>query len=148
MALWAVNTTGDISLSIATAKTVLGVDAPANAVVKLRGVHLNFESTTATDGVALIEIIRAAEEGTATSATPVSLDGTHTPTASFGAFLDHSAEPSTPTIVAAYQYPVQGSVDIPLPFGEPIRSAVAGFLGVRVTTPQAQSCRGHLIVED
>lgn len=147
MALWTVNATGDIAVGT-TAITILGVDAPASAVVKLRGVHLNFESATATDGLALIEIIRAAEEGTASSLTPVSVDGCHTASASFGAFHTHTVEPSTPTVVAAYQYPVQGAVDIPLPFTEPIRSAVAGFLGIRVTTPQAQNCRGHLVVED
>lgn len=147
MAHWSVNATGDIAVGT-TAVTILGVDAAANTVVKLRGVHLNFESTTATDGLALVEIIRAAEEGTASALTPVCLDGTHTPSAAFQAFHTHTAEPSSPTVVLAMQYPVQGSVDIPLPLLDPIRSAIGGFLGVRVTTPQTQACRGYLLVED
>lgn len=145
--LWAINTTADVAVTT-TAKTVLGVDAPANAVVRLRGVHLDFESVTASDGPALIEIISAAEEGTATSATPVALDRTHTATAAFQGQINHTIEPSSPTVVLQMQYPVQGSVDIPIPYPDGIKSAAGGFLGIRVTTPQSQNCRGYLLVED
>lgn len=145
MALWYVNATGDIAVTN-TASTVLGADAAANARIKLHGVHLNFESTTASDGLALVEIIRAAEEGTASSLTPVAVDGAHTASATFAGFHTHTVEPSSPTVVAAFQYPVQGAVDIPLPV--PIESAAGGFLGVRVTTPQNQNMRGHLLIED
>jgi len=144
MSLWAVNTTADIALTGTTAKTVLGADAAADSIITMEAIHLAFESVTASDGPALIEIISAAEEGTATSATPVNLRRGHIAASPFAGFINHTVEPSTVTVVQQFEYPAQGSVDIPLPF--PVDSAVGGFLGVRVTTPENQNCRGHMIV--
>jgi len=142
MCFWAVSCGADVALVATTAKTVLGIDAAANAVVEISTAHINFESVTASDAVALIELISAAEEGTASGTPTVSnYNRSHTAAASFAAFENHSVEPGTPTVVKAWQYPVQGGVDIPLPFTRPVQSAPGGFLGFRVTSPQNQNCR-------
>lgn len=148
MSSWAVNTSADVALTAGAAKTVLGVDAAANAVVTLKAAHINFESTTASDGVALIELISAAEEGTASSVTPVNYTRSHTAAATCAGFENHTVEPATPTVVKSWQYPVQGGVDIPLPFLTPVQSAAGGFLGFRVTAPQNQNCRMSMDVDD
>lgn len=148
MSLWAVTTSADVALSAATAKTFLGIKMPTGAVGSLRGIHIDFESVTAADGPALIELVTGAADGTGISETPVNWNRSHTAPASFTAKRDYSAEPGTLTVVKAWQYPVQGGVDIPLPLFVACQTAAAGFIGVRVTTPQAQNCRGSLDYED
>lgn len=147
MSMWACSIQTDVSLSAATAKTVYGLKAPTGAIIELHEIHVDFESVTAADGPALIEIVRGAADGTGTPETPVNLKGGHTATASFTAASNYTVEPISLTVVREYQYPVQGSVDIPLAgLGSVVESAVAGFLGVRITTPQAQSCRVSTLV--
>lgn len=148
MSLWAVTTNADVALVATTAKTVVGVKAPSNAVVTVRGAHINFESVTASDVVALIELVTGANDGTGTSETPVNYNRSHTATASYTAKRDYSAEPASLTVLKAWQYPVQGGIDIPLPLLTPVQTAAAGFVGLRVTTPQNQNCRASLDVED
>ena len=148
MSLWAITTSADVSLSAATAKTVLGFKAPSNAVITLRNAHINFESVTASDAVALIELVKGSADGTGTSETPINYNGAHTASCSFTAKHTYTVEPASLTVIKAWQYPVQGSADIPLPFFVPITSAAGGFIGFRVTTPQAQSCRISADVED
>lgn len=148
MSSWAVNTSADVALTAATAKTVLGADAAANAVITLKAAHINFESVTASDVPALIELISAAEEGTASSVTPVNYNRSHTASPTFAGFENHTVEPASVTVVKSWQYPVQGGIDIPLPFLTPIQSAAGGFLGFRVTTPQGQNCRMSMDVDD
>ena len=148
MSLWAATTSSDVSLSATTAKTVIGIKAPSNAVVYIRNAHVNFESVTASDAVALIELVTGAADGTGTSETPVNYNRSHTAASSFTAKSNYTVEPASLTVLKAWQYPVQGAVDIPLPLLVPIQTAAGGFVGIRVTTPQAQSCRISLDVED
>lgn len=148
MSVWDANTGADVALTAATAKTVIGVKAPTGAIVTLPGVHISFESVTASDATALIEIVRGAADGTGTTVTPVNRKGGHTAAASFAAKHTYTVEPASLTVAKEYQYPVQGSAEIILDFGAPIESAVAGFIGVRVTTPAGQVCRASITVTD
>lgn len=148
MSLWAVNTASDVALTATTAKTALGVKAAANSVVTMRAAHVNFESVTASDSPALIELVAGANDGTGTSETPVNYNRSHTASASYAAKSAYSAEPASLTVLKAWQYPVQGGVDIPLPIMVPVQSAAGGFLGIRVTSPQNQNCRVSIDVED
>lgn len=148
MSLWAATTAADVSLSATTAKTVIGIKMPSNAVGYVRGAHINFESVTASDAVALIELVTGAADGTGTSETPVNYNRSHTAAASFTAKSTYTVEPASLTVLKAWQYPVQGGVDIPLPLLTPIATAAGGFVGLRVTTPQAQSCRASIDIED
>lgn len=148
MSQWAVTTAADVSLTGTTAKTVIGCKAPTGAVLTLNAIHVDFESVTASDALALIELVVGAADGTGTSTTPQNTNRSHTAAASFAAKEAYTVEPATLTVVKAWQYPVQGSVDIPLPVLKPYQTAAAGFIGVRVTTPQNQNCRASLDVED
>lgn len=148
MSQWSVTTPADVALTAATPRTVIGCKAPTGAVLTLNALHLDFESVTASDVLALIELVVGAADGTGTSLTPQNTNRAHTAAASFAAKDTYTVEPGTLTVVKAWQYPVQGSVDIPLPVLKPYQTAAAGFIGVRVTTPQNQNCRASLDVED
>lgn len=148
MSLWAATTSADVALSAGVAKTVLGIKAPTGAVVTIPAIHINFESVTASDTPALVELVTGAADGTGTSETAINYNRSHTATASFTAKSTYTVEPASLTVVKAWQYPVQGGIDIPLPLLRVIQTAAGGFVGLRVTAPQGQNCRASMDVED
>jgi hypothetical protein len=138
-------TESDVSLTGASAKTVAQVTAPAGRRLGLRRVTASFKSTTTTDGPALVEVLRQTTAGTATSQTVRPLDSAQAFDGS-GA-VNFSAEPTASDILWSDYVPVQGgSVDIPF---DPalVKIAASGRIGVRITAPQAQSCRASIEVE-
>lgn len=144
----------NISLTAATAKTVAAVSTPSGGTRRARlvGFGLGFDSVTATDNSALIEVVRSdgTSAGTATSRTPVALDPGE-PAALCSGFVNYTVEPTTLTVVREFRVtPVGGGVIYPLEFLDAILAAVTSkILGIRVTAAQAQSnVRGFLTFEE
>ena len=142
----------NISLTAATAKTVVAVSTSATRRARIMGFGLGFDSTTATDNSVLVEVVRSdgTTAGTATSRTPVPLDPGESAALCSG-FVNYSAEPTTLVVVREFRItPVGGGVIYPLEFLDAIYAATTSkVLGLRLTAAQNQSnVRGFLTFEE
>lgn len=129
------------SLVAATAKTILAWINGATRRCKLLEVQLGFDSQTSTDHAVLIEVVRFTTDGTGTGVTPAPVDPAN-PAAIGTAKHSYTVEPTTPTIVIPGQRltPQQGGTLIwQLPMTREILCSVSNLIGIRLTSPQAQS---------
>jgi hypothetical protein len=128
-------------LSAATAKTILAIITGATRRARIFRIELGFGSTTNTDAAVLYEIVRfTGADGTGTSVTPVALDPAN-PAAISTAKENYSAEPSTPVVLSTGKITPQpgGTLIIPFEPGVEPTAAVSTELGLRLTSPAAQS---------
>lgn len=128
-----------ISLTAATAKTVALLSTPSTRRAKIKQLVLGFDSVDAANAGVLVELVRYAANGTATSFTPVAVEQAD-PAALCSGFVNYTAEPTTPTVLDVLRMTPVGSTLI-LPFppeDEPIQN-VSTFVGIRLTAPQAQN---------
>jgi hypothetical protein len=135
-----INGETNISLTAATAKTLAAVSAPSTRKARLLGFTVSFDSVTSTDQSVLVEVVRyTGTAGTATSRTPVALDPDF-PAALCSGFVNYSAEPGTPTVLYEMRgTPVGGTLVIPFVPDEAPMADISQIVGVRCTSPQAQS---------
>jgi hypothetical protein len=77
-ARFTVETTVDVALTAATAKTILSVIAPASGAIRLVELSVSFDGVSATAEPVTVELCKSTEAGagTATSQTPVQSGGT------------------------------------------------------------------------
>ncbi len=142
----------NVSLSAATAKTVAAFSVNSTRRRRLLGFELGFDSIDAEHNTVLYEIIRTDGNaaGTATSRTPVPLDGADAAALCSG-FVNYTAEPTSVTVVREGRItPVGGGIIYPFEFLDAIVAGVANaLLGLRLTAAQAQSnIRGTLTYEE
>jgi hypothetical protein len=136
----AANTSVAVATVAATAKTVVAVLGSSTDTLSLKRVRVSFNSVTASDVPALVEVGIITTAGTpGTSFTPVQVVG-QSLASSATAGYNHSAEPTYNRILDATYVPVNnGLFEFWYPLGEePVCSISQGF-GIRVTSPQAQS---------
>lgn len=133
-----------VALVAATAKTVLSVLGTSADTISLKRVRVSFNSVTATDAPALVEVGITTTLGTVSSFTPVQIVGS-TVASSASAGYNASAEPTYNRIFESAYVPVNnGLFEFYFPLGdEPGCDPSQGF-GIRVTAPQAQSIYAQL----
>lgn len=139
-------TSADIALAAATAKSVLGVTAPAQFGVDFRGFQLSFNGVTASAVSVLWELCQAtfATNGPGTNSTSTTVQQTHgrTITAGFTAAQNWSVEPTVLTVIESdlvtpnaggffFDYPLERSPD----------NAVSTGFVLRLTAPATVSAR-------
>lgn len=134
-----------VSVTAATAKTVIVVLGSANDTISLKRLRISFASVTATDVPALVEVGIITAIGTVgTSFTPVQIVGS-TLASSCSAGYNNSVEPTYNRIFESAYVPVQnGLYECYYPLGEEPQCDPSQGLGVRVTAPQAQSVYANL----
>jgi hypothetical protein len=151
MHIYTIGTTADVSLTAATAKTILAWINGATRRSRILEVQLGFNSQTSTDQAVLIEVVRFTTDGTGTAVTPVALDPGN-PAAIGTAKYNYTVEPTTPTIVVPGQRitPQQGGTLIwQLPMTREILCPVSNLIGIRLTAPNNQSgVRATVTVEE
>lgn len=144
-------TGGEVSLSSATAKTVLGVKAHANSGLLLAGWEVSFDGTSATAEPVLVEICYCTwasnSPGTnSTSVTPTQELG-RVLTAGFTAGKNWTAEPTVLTVLRERSIPAYGGVVLyDYPLGTEPDSALAEGFAIRCTAPAAVSVRATMRV--
>jgi hypothetical protein len=128
-----------VAVSAATVKTVIAVLGSGADTISLKQVRVSFNSVTATDVPALVELGITTTLGTGTAFTPVQIIGS-TVASSCTAAYNHSGEPTYSRIFFSHYLPVNnGFVDWYYPLGEePACDPSQGF-AIRITAPQAQS---------
>lgn len=141
-----------VALVAATAKSVIGVSAPATFGVDLTKIHLSFDGATSTAIPGTIEICYATfatnPPGTAsTSITPVQVKG-RAITAGFTAASNWTTEPTVLTVIDAFTLPAfNGTVIYDLAQGSSLDSAVSQGFVIRCTAAAAVNCRPTLFFE-
>jgi hypothetical protein len=143
----ATNTTA-VSLTAATAKSVIAVLGGASDTLGLRRVKVSFPSVTATDAPATVEVGIITALGTTTAFTPVQHSGrilASSATAGYNA----TVEPTYTRIVDSVYVPVQqGLVEWWYPLGDELQADPSQGFGLRVTSPSATSCLASLLYSE
>lgn len=125
-----------------TAKSMIGVKAPANHCVKVHAIWIGFDSVTSTYGPILIEIgnctFASNGPGTnSTSVTPYTTNG-RTETIQSTAGKLWTVEPTVITVPRAWTFPTyMGAGLIQLPLSRPILIPGGAGLVLRMTLPAA-----------
>ena len=104
-ARFTVETTADVALSAATAKTILSVIAPASGAIRLVEFSVSFDGTSATAEPVTVELCKSTEAtaGTSTSQTPVQSGGTPSgKTARSSGKRNFTAEATTLTVLKTW----------------------------------------------
>ncbi len=143
----ATNTTA-VSLSAATVKTPVAVMGSATDSIALIRVKVSFNSVTATDVPALVEVGIITALGTSTAFTPVQWCG-HTLASSCTAGYNHTVEPTYTRILDSFYAPVtMGLVSEWTPLGDEIQCDVSQGLALRITSPSAVSVLASILYSE
>lgn len=151
-ARFTVDTTADVALSAATAKTILSVIAPSAGAIYLTEISVSFDGTSATAEPVTIELGKCTETGagTATSQTPNQVGGTPTgKTARSSGKRNFTAEPTTITVVKRWLCHPQMGFTKQSPLGrEETQDTTADSYVLRITAPAAVNAQGYIEFEE
>ncbi len=113
-----IETTGDVSLSAATAKTILNFIAASNATFIVVEFAVSFDGTSATAEPVTVELCYSTQAGagTSTSFTPVQVRGP-TRTVQGTAARSYTAEPTTLTTWKRWLVHPQTGIEMQYPLG-------------------------------
>jgi len=133
-------TEANVALVTPTAKTILGVLAPAQFGVDLRGFEISFDGITTTDKPVLVEICTAtfATNGPGTNSTSNTVNQVYgrTITAGFTSAYNWTAEPTVLAVIKQFMLtPNGGTYDYDWPLGETFDNAVSVGFAIRCTAP-------------
>lgn len=140
MDLYTLNS-GAVSLSAATAKTVLQLVTPSTTRAKIVSFSVSFNSVTASDAPAVVDLIRQTTAGTGgTSATLAALDPDAPAALSSGLYNIASSEPTSGNVLwTGYVTPVGGLFVYNFAEGEEPVLDISDRVGIRITSPSAVS---------
>lgn len=147
---YTVETTGDIALTAATAKTILSVINAANSLIRLVEIGVSFDGVSGTAEPVTVELCSStqATAGTSTSHTPVQCRGPTRTVQATGA-RNYTAEPTVLTVLKRWLVHPQTGMVIQFPLGrEPEQVTTADALCIRCTAPAAVNVQGYLEVEE
>lgn len=147
---YTVETTADVALTAATAKTVLSVINAANSLIRLCEFAVSFDGVSATAEPATIELCSStqATAGTTTSQTPVQLRGPTRTVQATGA-RNYTVEPTTLTVLKRWLVHPQTGIMVQFPLGrEPEQTVTADALCLRVTAPATLNCQAYMEFEE
>ncbi len=150
-ARYSVETTGDVALSAATAKTILSVICGSNALLRIIELGVSFDGTTATAEPVTVELCSStqATAGTSSSQTPVQTGGPTRTVQASGA-RNYTAEPTVLTVLKRWLVrPDGGLFVLQSPLGrEPEQVTTADALCLRCTAPASVNAQAYLEFEE
>lgn len=147
---YVIETTADVALSAATAKTILSIINAANALIRLTEASVSFDGISSTAEPVTVEICFSTEAGagTATSHTIVQTRGA-TRTVQATAKRNFTAEPSVLTVIRQWLIHPQTGMTYPLPLGRELEQVTtADAIVMRCTAPAVVNVRGHMEFEE
>jgi hypothetical protein len=141
-----------VALAAATAKSVIGVAAPAQFGVDLTKFRIAFDGATSTAVPVQIELCYAtfATNGPGTNSTTITPQQVYgrAITAGFTAAANWTTEPTVLTVIDAWSLPAfNGTVIFDYPFATSPDSAVSNGFVIRCTAPAIVNCRPSLWFE-
>jgi hypothetical protein len=150
MHIYDIITAADVSLTAATAKTVLAWINGATRRSRVLEIHVGFNSQTSTDQAVLLELVRFTTDGTGTAVTPAACDPGN-PAAIGTAKHSYTVEPTTATVVFVDRITPQqgGTIIIQIPMTRERVCPVSNLIALRLTAANAQSgVRASMQVEE
>lgn len=141
-----------VALAAATAKTVIGVQSPAQFGCDLQGFSLNFDGVTASALPVLCELMRATfatnAPGTASTAITVQQEYGPSVVAGFTAASAWTTEPTVLTLLWPFWVdPNKGLIVVERPPGRTWDTPVSNGLILRLTAPAAVNVRPDMFFE-
>lgn len=146
MATYSVETTADVALTAATAKTVLQVINSSAGIIKITEIGVSFDGVSSTAEPATVELCSStqATAGTTTSQTPLQVSGATRTVQATGA-RNYTAEPTVLTVLKRWLVHPQTGICIQFPLGrEPQQNTGSDALGIRVTAPATLNCQAYI----
>jgi hypothetical protein len=146
------STEGAVALSAATAKSILGVTAPAQFGVDLKKLRIGFDGVTASAVPVLIELCYAtfATNGPGTNSTSTTVDQAYgrTITAGFTAAKNWTTEPTVLTPFEEWLLtPAGGTILYDYPLGDTPDTAASNGFVLRCNAPASVNVRATLLFE-
>lgn len=139
-------TEGDITLSAGVAKTIVQIVAPANQRIDTRAASVTFKGTSPTETPILVELVHQNTAGTSVAGTP-RRDSAGSETLQTTSRITITAEPALDYVMREWLFHPQGGFLEKFSVGE-IQLEGGARLGLRVTSPQAATCRGFISGEE
>lgn len=130
---------GEVSLTAATAKTVLQLVAATNHRSKVNGVHIAGKGIVVTDGPIKVRILRQTTAGEMSVATPVKNDSSDDETLQTTAQKNATAEPTAGDVLEEFEVHPQTQYRCFYPFGQEIVVPGGTRIGIECTAPQNQT---------
>lgn len=149
-ARYTAETTGDVALSAATAKTVLNVIAGSNALFRIIEFGVSFDGTSATAEPVTVELCYSTQGGAGTSTShTITQTGGPARNVQATAARNYSAEPTTLTVWKRWLVHPQTGIVVQFPLGrEPEETVTADGLCLRLTAPAAVNCQAYIEFEE
>ena len=147
---YSVETTADVALSAATAKTIVSVINASNALIRITELGVSFDGVSATAEPVTIELCSStqATAGTTTSQSPVQQYGPTRTVQATGA-RNYTAEPTVLTVIKRWLVHPQTGIELQFPLGrEPEQVITADALCLRCTAPAAVNAQGYICFEE
>lgn len=148
---YTVETNGDISLTAATARTILNWISASNAVSRIVELSVSFDGTSGTAEPVTVELCSStqATAGTSTSHT-ILQSGGPTRTVQGTAARAYTAEPTVLTVLKRWLVRADGGLLVlQFPLGrEPEQITTADGLCLRCTAPANVNVQGYMEVEE
>lgn len=147
---YTVETTADVALTAATAKTILSVINASNALIRIVEMGVSFDGTSATAEPVTVELCSSTQAGagTSTSQSPVQIRGATRTVQASGA-RNYTAEPSALTCLKRWLVHPQTGIEMQYPLGrEPEQVTTADALCIRVTAPATLNAQAYIEFEE
>ena len=147
---YTIETTGDIALTAATAKTILNFIAAANGTFIVVEFAVSFDGTSATAEPVTVELCYSTQAGagTTTSHTITQARGP-TRTVQGTAQRNYSAEPTALTVWKRWLVHPQTGIELQFPLGrEPEEIVTADGICLRCTAPATVNAQGYMEIEE
>lgn len=145
--IFGVAQTAEITLTAATAKTIVQLVAPANHRVKLLGWGVSFDGTSATAEPVQVRLLRQTTAGTMSSLTPVQ---TRPVAETIQSTAQHTAtaEPTAGDVLDVQEVHPQTGYEKQCVPGQEFVLAGGGRIGIECTAPAGVNVRGKLFFEE
>lgn len=147
---YSVETTADVALTAATAKTILSVINAANALIRITEFGVSFDGTSATAEPVTIELCSSTQAGagTNTSQSPIQMYGPTRTVQATGA-RNYTAEPTTLTVLKRWLVHPQTGIEMQFPLGREVeQTTTADALCLRCTAPATVNAQGYINFEE
>lgn len=147
---YTVETTGDIALSAATAKTIMSVINAANSLIRIVEFGVSFDGVTAAAEPVTVELCYStqATAGTSTSHTITQVRGP-TRTVQATAARNYTVEPTSLTVWKRWLVHPTSGIALQFPLGrEPECTVTADALLIRCTAPATVNVQGYIEFEE
>lgn len=150
-ARYSAETGGDVSLSAATAKTILNIINGTNALIRIIELSVSFDGTSSTATPVVVELCKSTQAGNGTGSSSVTIvqSGGPTRTVQATAAKNYSTEPTTLTTIKRWRVHPQTGILLQEPLGrEDSQTASANALALRITAAAAVNAQAYVIFEE